>query len=192
MSHGVLEVIVGCMSSGKSEELLRRLKRAEIAKQSVIVFKPQTDTRTTTTIASRTGGSRAAHIVPSSGDILSLVQSEHVVIGIDEAQFFDADICSVAEQLVRDGKRVIAVGLDTDFRGQPFGPIPTLLALADHVTKLNAVCMQCGGVATRTYILKKPETLADVPGSPIAVGGDELYEARCRDCFSLKSSILDD
>ncbi len=180
MKKGTLEVIVGCMSSGKSEELIRRLRRAEIAKLRVALFKPRKDTRTDeSTVASRDGRKYPAMAVTDPGEILAWVDRESFtgVVAIDEAQFFDPSILRVAEGLVDRGLRVIAAGLDTDFRGRPFEPVPQLMAVADSVTKLTAVCVCCGAVAVRSQIKAAPPE-----GEHIQVGGDELYEARCRDC----------
>ncbi|MFA6604073.1 MAG: thymidine kinase [Patescibacteria group bacterium] len=187
MKHGQLEAIVGCMSSGKSEELIRRLRRAAIAKQKVIVFKPVRDSRTdAVTIASRDGHSHQAISVDNPEDIGAWIEANGFVgvVGIDEAQFFAASIVEVAERLVASGLRVIVVGLDTDFFGRPFGPVPQLMAVADSVTKLTAVCVCCGAPATRSQ-LKRPPRSAD---GNIVVGGDELYEARCRDCFEVPAA----
>jgi thymidine kinase len=181
---GSLEVIVGCMSSGKSEELIRRLRRASIAKQGTIVFKPAHDVRTdAVTIASRDGKKHGAVTVVKTAEILALVTSEHRVVGLDEAQFFDEGIVAVANALVDRGVRVIVAGLDTDFRGEPFGMIPQLLAIADTVTKLQAVCVRCGETAIRSQITVAPPS-ADIT-SPDFVGGDEKYEARCRNCHEV-------
>lgn len=180
---GSIEVIVGCMSSGKSEELIRRLRRASIAKQGTVVFKPAHDVRTdAATIASRDGKTHGAVAVAKAADIPSLVTPEHRVVGLDEAQFFDEGIVAVANALVDRGLRVIVAGLDTDFRGLPFGMVPHLLAIADSVTKLQAVCVRCGEPAIRSQITIAPP--ADL-ASPDFVGGDEKYEARCRDCHEV-------
>ncbi len=181
---GTIEVIVGCMSSGKSEELIRRMRRASIAKLGTIVFKPAHDIRTDAlTIASRDGATHHAVSVERSADILECVRDEHRVVGIDEAQFFDEGIVRVAAALVDRGTRVIIVGLDTDYRGEPFGALPQLMAVADSVTKLQAVCMCCGAPANRTQITVTPPS-QDL-GSSEFVGGDEKYEARCRDCHDV-------
>ena len=179
---GSIEVIVGCMSSGKSEELIRRLRRASIAKQGTIVFKPAHDVRTdNVTIASRDGKTHGAVTVARAADIPPLVTERHCVVGLDEAQFFDAGIVTVANALVDRGVRVIVAGLDTDFRGHPFGEVPHLMAIADTVTKLQAVCMKCGKPsATRSQLLISLPS-GDL-ASPDFIGGDEKYEARCRDC----------
>ncbi len=180
MKKGTFEVIVGCMSSGKSEELIRRLRREVIARRRVAVFKPERDTRTgRPEIASRDGRSLDAVPVSTPADVLAWVERESFdgTVGIDEAQFFSADIVEAVEALVARGLRVIAAGLDTDFRGRPFGAVPHLLAVADSVTKLSAVCVRCGAPAVRTQLKAAPPAEGN-----IRVGGDESYEARCRDC----------
>ena len=179
MSKGSFEIIVGCMSSGKSEELIRRLKRKQIGRKRVALFKPKQDTRTgEATVASRDGRTHAAIAVDRPEDILAWVDRENFagVIGLDEVQFFAPAILAVVNGLIDRGLCVIAAGLDTDFRGEPFEPVPQLMAVADSVTKLNAVCLQCGGVAVRSQLLVAPTD------GRIQVGGDEKYEARCRDC----------
>ncbi len=180
MKKGTLEAIVGCMSSGKSEELIRRLRRAEIAKLRVALFKPRSDTRTDEfTVASRDGRKYPAMAVADPQEILDWVDRENFsgIVALDEAQFFAPSILRVVDGLIDRGLRVIAAGLDTDFRGLPFEPVPQLLAVADSVTKLTAVCVCCGATATRSQIKAAPPE-----GEHIRVGGDELYEARCRDC----------
>lgn len=186
MSNGILEVIVGCMSSGKSEELMRRLRRAKIGRQGVIVFKPKRDTRVGSEVASRDGNSMEAVPFETEGEILGKVTNEHQVVGIDEAQFFDAWVLATIQKLVERGKRVIVAGLDTDFNGKPFGIVPDLMAVADEVSKLNAVCMRCGRRATRTQFLSALTDISD-GDNPIIVGGDGDYEARCRDCHTVPS-----
>ncbi len=184
MRKGSLEVIVGCMSSGKSEELIRRLKRATIAKQPVAVFKPALDIRSGDKIASRDGRLYGAIPIENAGQVFGHLNPDDKVVAFDEAQFFSSDLLSVIRELVDRGLKVIAAGLDTDFRGEPFGIVPQLLAEADSVTKFTAVCLRCGEPATRTQRL-----IAGAPArydSPrIAVGGDEMYEARCRTCHDV-------
>ncbi len=183
MKKGTFEIIVGCMSSGKSEELIRRLRREVIARRRVAVFKPDRDTRTgRPVIASRDGRAHDAVSIAAPGEILDWVVRERFegTVGIDEAQFFGSDIVDAIEALVARGLRVIAAGLDTDFRGRPFGPVPQLLAVADSVTKLSAVCVRCGAPAVRTQLKAAPPAEGN-----IRVGGDGDYEARCRDCHEV-------
>lgn len=184
MPIGILEVITGCMSSGKSEELIRRLKRATIAKQQVLVFKPAIDIRTGASIASRDGKIFDAVTLSNLSDVNEIIRSYHAVVAFDEVQFFEDGLISVIRKLVQNGHRVLAAGLDTDFRGEPFGIVPQLLAEADMVTKLNAVCVRCGNNAIRTQRL-----ICGAPApynSPrIVVGGNDLYEARCRLCHEV-------
>ena len=168
------------MFCGKTEELIRRLRRAEIARQSVQVFKPIIDNRyQVAKVASHSGSAFEALPIERSIEILEKLQPETTVIGIDEVQFFDDDILKVIHSLVQDGKRVICAGLDMDFRGEPFGVMPTLMALAEHVDKLQAICMVCGEPASRTQRLVngKPAYYDD---PIIIVGASEMYEARCR------------
>jgi thymidine kinase len=149
--HSGLEVIVGSMFSGKSEELIRRVKRAVIARRNVQVFKPVIDDRYgVEVVRSHDGDSFVARPVRSSGEIAGLLSPETTVVGVDEVQFFDPGIVDVVRSLVTNGRRVICAGLDLDFRGEPFGPVPTLLALAERVDKLEAICVVCGEPATRT------------------------------------------
>jgi thymidine kinase len=171
-----LSVIVGCMFSGKSEELLRLLRRAEIAKQSTVVFKPAIDTRTAAEICSRDGRCMHAIAVNDASRIIDLSHN-HDVVGIDEAQFFDMKVISVIGKLYSLGKRIIVAGLDSDFRGQPFGPIPHLLAIPEaKIFRLAAVCVRCGEDATRTY-RKTPSK------HQVEIGDAESYEARCFACY---------
>jgi thymidine kinase len=173
---GSIEVICGSMFSGKTEELLRRVKRAQIARQKIQVFKPLIDNRYSADhVQSHDANKVLSRPVEKARDILKLVEDTTRIVGIDEAQFFDDSIVEVAQKLANRGVRVICAGLDMDFRGQPFGPIPKLLAVAENVTKLSAVCMVCGGPASRSQ-----RTSADT--SRIAVGAKEIYEARCRFC----------
>jgi thymidine kinase len=181
MSGGSLEVVVGCMYSGKSEELIRRVRRAVIARQRVQVFKAAIDDRySRVDVVSHNGASVAAEPVRSAEALWATVDPQAHVIAIDEAQFFDVGLVEVCEELAKEGRRVLAAGLDLDFRGEPFGPIPELMARADALTKLTAVCAVCGAPnATRTQRL-----VGGLPASYaeplIAVGSAELYEARCR------------
>ena len=177
---GVLEVVTGPMFSGKSEELIRRLKRARIARQRVACFKPDIDLRYhRTAIASHSSQTHEATTVATVEDLRSALYpqlSEVEVVGIDEVQFFDPAIIPFALELVALGKRVLMAGLDTTFSNEPFGPVPALMALADKVTKLSAVCMVCGQSAIHTQRLGQSQEL-------VVVGAAGLYEARCRTHF---------
>jgi thymidine kinase len=174
---GWIEVIVGPMFSGKSEELIRRLKRAEIARQRVQIFKPQIDTRYShTEIVSHSGLGIRSEIVKDAGEVLARVEARTEVIGIDEAQFLGESLAKVCNQLADAGKRVIVSGLDTDYLGRPFDPMPRLLAEAEEITKLLAICMRCGNPAAHTQRLVASDDL-------IVVGAGGMYEARCRRCF---------
>ncbi|HAX70660.1 MAG TPA: thymidine kinase [Anaerolineales bacterium] len=179
-TQGSIEVICGSMFSGKTDELIRRLVRATIAKQKVQVFKPAIDIRyAVEKVASHTGSTFDAIPVEKSADIRSKLDQDTTVVGIDEAQFFDGEVVTLAQELATRNIRVIVAGLDMDFRGEPFGSMPALMAEAEDVTKLHAICMVCGGDASRTQRL--------VNGKParydepiVIVGASELYEARCR------------
>lgn len=180
---GVLEVITGPMFSGKSEELIRRLKRARIARQRVGCFKPDIDLRYhRTAIASHSEQTHDAAVVTPNADRLrealfaGSLAREVEVVGVDEVQFFDEGIIPLSMELVGLGKRVILAGLDTTFANEPFGPVPALMALADRVTKLNAVCMTCGQPAIHTQRLGQSQQL-------VVVGAAGMYEARCRAHF---------
>ena len=177
---GKIEVITGCMFSGKSEELIRRLKRARIAKLQVQVFKPSIDTRfSNIEVVSHTGEKIQAEAVSSSIEILNKLSSTINVVGIDETQFYDVEIIKVVREISRKGIRVILAGLDMDFRGEPFGPMGNLMAIADEVTKLHAICMVCGEEATMTQRLidGKPAKYTD---PVVLIGASERYEARCK------------
>jgi thymidine kinase len=179
-STGLVEVIAGSMFSGKTEELIRRLRRAKIAKQSIQVFKPAIDIRfSETKVTSHSGSDFEATAVQSSADILEQVMADSTVVAIDEAQFFDMDIIYVVHQLADRGIRVLVAGLDMDFRGEPFGPMPILMAQAERVDKLHAICMVCGDSASRTQRLIDGEP-ARYDDPIVVVGASELYEARCR------------
>lgn len=183
MKHirGSIEVITGSMFSGKTEELIRRLRRARIARQTVQVFKPIIDTRfSVEKVKSHAGSEFEATPVPAAADILPLIRPETTVVALDEAQFFDADVCALARALAERGLRVIAAGLDQDFRGEPFGPMPQLLSLAEQVDKLHAICAICGDEASRTQRLINGEP-ARYSDPVVVVGASELYEARCRE-----------
>jgi thymidine kinase len=174
---GCLEVIVGPMFSGKSEELIRRLRRAEIARQKVQVFKPAIDGRyAPSEIICHSGLGIACDSVVTATEIMNKLQPRAAVIGIDEAQFLGDALIDACTRLVSLGKRVIVAGLDTDFRGRPFRPMPHLLAVADEITKLLAVCLRCGGPAVHTQRLVLNEEL-------VVVGATGMYESRCRRCF---------
>lgn len=181
MEHsGWVEVICGSMFSGKSEELIRRVRRATYGHLSVRVFKPVIDTRyEDEAIVSHNGSTTIALPVNASEDILQYVDNSVDLIGIDEAQFFDEGIIDIADKLANNGTRVIVAGLDTDFRGEPFGPMPSLMSLGETVTKLNAICPVCGSPASRTQRLinGKPASYDD---PLILVGASESYEPRCR------------
>lgn len=186
VNHGYIEVVVGPMYSGKSEELIRRLKRAKIAKQNIIVFKPHIDDRySKSDVVSHSGDSIEAIPVEKALDIYDLIGEDIEVVGIDEVQFFDEDIVKVAIDLANKGIRVIAAGLDMDFKGEPFGPMPQLLAVSEFVDKIQAICSVCGQPATRSQRLidGKPARYDD---PIIKVGAVESYEARCRKCHIVK------
>ncbi|WP_462411334.1 thymidine kinase [Neobacillus sp. Marseille-QA0830] len=177
---GWVEVICGSMFSGKSEELIRRVKRAEFAKQKIAVFKPKIDNRySDQSVVSHNGTSFHAKPISHSIEILHHVEAETDIIAIDEAQFFDEGIVRVVQQLANSGHRVILAGLDQDFRGEPFGQMPALMAIAESVTKLQAVCTVCGSPASRTQRLinGRPASFHD---PVILVGAAEAYEPRCR------------
>jgi thymidine kinase len=173
---GWIEVICGSMFSGKTEELIRRLTRARIANLSVEIFKPAVDTRYhEAEIVSHNANSILSTPVTSSLNIL-LLSKEAEVIGIDEAQFFDPEIVYVCGQLAAQGTRVVVAGLDMDYLGKPFGPMPALMAIAEYVTKVHAICMVCGDLATHSFRKHAGESL-------VLLGEKESYEARCRHCF---------
>lgn len=173
---GWVEVVCGSMFSGKTEELIRRMRRALIANQSVEIFKPALDTRySETKVVSHQGTEISSRPVSNSQQIL-LLNQEVDVIGIDEAQFFDEGIVDVVRQLANRGSRVIVAGLDMDFSGKPFGPMPELLASAEFVTKVHAICQKCGSLANYSFRLTKSE-------NQVLLGEKESYEPRCRSCF---------
>lgn len=173
---GSIEVICGSMFSGKTEELIRRLKRAQYAKQKVEIFKPAIDTRyDDVKVVSHNSNSIHSTPVPSSGNIL-LLASDVQVVGIDEAQFFDEGLVDVCKQLANSGVRVIIAGLDMDYLGKPFGSIPALLAIAEHVTKVHAICMRCGDLANHSHRITDESSL-------VLLGETNNYEPLCRDCF---------
>ena len=174
---GWIEVVVGPMFSGKSEELIRRLRRAEFARQRVQIFKPAIDERyAANEIISHSGLGIASDNILKASEIMEKVQPRTEVIGIDEAQFLGDEVVDVCTKLANLGKRVIVAGLDTDYRGRPFEPMPRLLAIAEEITKLLAICVRCGNPAVHTQRLVESEEL-------IVVGATGMYEARCRRCF---------
>ncbi len=180
-SLGRIEVICGSMFCGKTEELIRRVRRAVIARQTVQVFKPDIDDRYGIEhVTSHSGVNFQAQSVKTSQDILALMESDTTVVAVDEVQFFDSGIIQVAEKLANAGIRVILAGLDLDFRAEPFGPMPSLMALAEEVTKLHAICVECGESACRTQRLVNGRP-AHYNDPIILVGAQESYEARCRE-----------
>jgi thymidine kinase len=175
--HGWIEVITGSMFSGKSEELIRRIRRAQIAKQKVQVFKPVVDDRYSHDhIVSHSEMRIGSTDVKSSHDIVRLVEDDTEVVGIDEGQFFDLNLPAACNSLADRGKRVIVAGLDQDYLGRPFEPMPQLLAIAEYITKTLAICMVCGDPANHTQRLV-------ASSDRVLVGAGGLYEARCRHCF---------
>ena len=177
---GWIELICGSMFSGKTEELIRRLVRAEIARQKVQVFKPALDNRyKVNKVSSHSGKYYEATVVENAAQINSLLLEEVDVVAIDEVQFFDWTIAELCERLANQGLRVILAGLDMDFRGEPFGPMPLLMAQAEQVDKLQAICMVCGAPASRTQRLIDGRP-ANYDDPVIMVGASEVYEARCR------------
>ena len=183
---GWIEVICGSMFSGKTEELIRRVRRAQIARQQVQVFKPAIDTRyAEREVASHNGMQWEAVPVEDTAQLRALIEPDTTVVALDEAQFFDDDVVALCEELARQEMRVIVAGLDMDFRGEPFGPMPTLMARAEQVSKLQAICVECGGPASRTQriINGQPAAYND---PVILVGADEAYEARCRGCHEVR------
>lgn len=183
MKHhtGSIEVICGSMFSGKTDELIRRLVRATIAKQKVQVFKPAIDVRyAVEKVTSHAGADFDAVPVEKAMDIRGRLETDTTVVAIDEAQFFDPEVVEIAQELAGRGVRVIVAGLDMDFRGEPFGPMPILMSKAEKVDKLHAICMTCGNEASRTQRLVngKPARFDD---PVVIVGASEMYEARCRE-----------
>jgi len=174
---GSIEVIAGSMFSGKTEELIRRLKRAKIARLKVEIFKPALDTRySVAEVVSHDENSIMSTPVDTSGNII-LLAGDVDVIGIDEAQFFDNGLLDVSVALANQGIRVIIAGLDMDFKGKPFGPIPGLMAVADHITKVHAICMRCGDVAQFSHRFSKADKL-------VLLGEKDQYEPLCRSCYT--------
>lgn len=173
---GWIEVICGSMFSGKTEELLRRLRRAKFANKKIEIFKPGVDTRyDDTDVVSHDKNKIRSTPVSHSENIL-LLANDTEVIGIDEAQFFDSGLVAVCEKLALNGKRVIIAGLDMDYKGKPFGPIPQLLSVADYITKVHAICMVCGDIALHSFRLTDED-------KTVLLGETESYEPRCRTCF---------
>lgn len=177
IKRGWIEVICGSMFSGKTEELLRRLKRAKIAKQKIEIFKPKIDVRySDTEVVSHDENAIVSTPVDTALNILLLVSDNIDVVGIDEAQFFDDTLVDVCNQLANRGIRVIVAGLDMDFQGKPFGPMPALMAIAEYVTKVHAICMRCGNLAQYSYRKVKSDKL-------VLLGETAEYEPLCRECF---------
>jgi thymidine kinase len=178
---GAIEVIAGSMFSGKTEELIRRLRRAKIARQTVEIFKPQIDVRySVEEVVSHDENSIRSTPVENSANILLYVTNEVDVVGIDEAQFFDKGLVDVVIQLANMGIRVIIAGLDMDFKGKPFGPMPDLMAVADFITKVHAICVRCGNLAQFSHRLSEKEQV-------VLLGEKDIYEPLCRSCY-LKSN----
>lgn len=175
---GWIEVICGSMFSGKTEELIRRLKRAKIANQKVEIFKPKIDTRyDDSRVVSHDKNSFLAIPIENSHRLFEL--SEGVgVVGVDEAQFFDMELPDVCQALALRGKRVIVAGLDMDYKGRPFGPMPNLLAVSEYITKVHAICQHCGNLATHSYRLAQDD-------NTVVLGEKDIYEARCRTCYHM-------
>lgn len=174
---GWIEVIVGSMFSGKSEELIRRLRRAQIARQKVQVFKPKIDDRySIEQIASHSGMTHISKPVMTAAELMAQIEDDTQVVGIDEGQFFDMGIVEAVNKLARSGKRVIVAGLDQDYLGRPFEPMPQLLSVAEFITKTHAICVKCGNTAN--YSQRTSDSTARVE-----VGASDKYEARCRKCF---------
>ena len=179
---GWVEVICGSMFCGKTEELIRRVRRARIARQKVQVFKPAIDTRyAEREVTSHNGLQVEAVPIENTAQIRQLIAADTTVVALDEVQFLDDDVIALCDELAMEGKRVIVAGLDMDFRGEPFGPVPALMARAERVDKLQAICVVCGAPASRTQRLidGQPATYDD---PIILVGASEVYEARCRHC----------
>ncbi len=176
-TNGWIEVICGSMFSGKTEELIRRLRRAEFAQQSILLVKPSTDNRySEENVVSHQGTAIEAKVIADSHEILNLWKKEKIV-AIDEAQFFDDDLAAVCDQLANKGVRVIVAGLDMDFKGLPFGPIPSILAMAEYVTKVHAICLSCGNLAQFSHRISSDE-------ERVLLGSQNNYEPLCRTCFN--------
>ncbi len=179
---GWIEVVCGSMFSGKTEELIRRLRRANIANQKVVIFKPVIDTRyDETKVVSH--DARAIEAIPVAHSSAILEVSDDVnVVGVDEAQFFDMELTNACQTLAERNIRVIVAGLDMDYRGIPFGPMPNLLAVAEYITKVHAICVHCGNLATHSYRLSEEESV-------VLLGEKERYEPRCRTCYNMGNII---
>ena len=174
---GCIEVVCGSMFSGKTEELLRRLKRAQFAKQKIVIFKPSVDNRySDVEVVSHDFHKITSHPISDPAEMLK-VGPDVQVVGVDEAQFFDESLVDVCQQLANRGIRVIVAGLDTDFLGQPFGPMPRLMAVAEDVQKVHAICVRCGALANHSHRLSKSEDL-------VLLGEKNVYEPLCRDCYN--------
>lgn len=175
--NGCIEVICGSMFSGKTEELIRRLKRAQFANQKIEIFKPEVDTR----YSDMDVVSHDLHSIPCTPvkDTARMLEAadDTQIVGIDEAQFFDESLVSVAQELANRGKRVIIAGLDTDFKGKPFGPIPALMAVAEDVQKVHAICVKCGNLANHSHRLTRSHKL-------VVLGEKDIYEPLCRQCYN--------
>lgn len=183
--EGWIEMIVGCMFAGKTEELIRRIHVLSYAKKKIKVFKPAIDDRySSTEIVSHSGDHIPCIVIKNAKDILKHVSNDDDVIAIDEIQFFDRDVIDVCEYLADKGMRVMCAGLDKDFRGEPFGVVPELLTRAEFVTKLTAVCAKCGAPATRTQRIVDGKP-ASFDGDIVMVGAKEHYEPRCRHCHEI-------
>lgn len=181
-NSGWVEVICGSMFSGKTEELIRRLKRAQIAKQKIQIFKPVIDNRYSQEhVTSHSSLRLDAQNIKNIEEIMSHLDDNTRIVGIDEAQFFSTAIVEISQRLANRGLRVVIAGLDLDYRGVPFGPMPLLMATAEYVTKMSAICTVCGNTASRTQ-RRKLESL-EKNESQVLVGADEFYEARCRRCY---------
>ena len=189
-TRGSIEVITGSMFSGKTDELIRRLRRARIARQSVQVFKPIIDNRYgLDKVTSHAGSEFEATPVRRAADIEALLRTETTVVAIDEAQFFEPEVAAFSQRLAERGIRVIVAGLDQDFRGEPFGPMPQMMSLAEHVDKLHAICAVCGEEASRTQRLINDQPAAyDEP--VVVVGASEMYEARCREHHAVPNRTI--
>lgn len=173
---GSIEIICGSMFSGKTEELIRRMKRAQFARLAVEIFKPEVDKRYAAHAIVSHDNNRIPSTPVTHSSAILLLSNDIEVVGIDEAQFFDEELPQVCTQLANNGVRVIVAGLDMDYRGRPFGPIPALLAIAEHISKLHAVCVQCGSPANYSYRTKNNE-------NTVLLGAKDSYEPRCRSCY---------